>query len=266
MKRAERACIITQVLSENPNKDYTLGTFAGMFGCAKSSVSEDLQIVRSAVETAGLGYIETTAGAKGGVRFVPYVEKKVGIPALEKLKKALEDSSRIVGGGFLYTSDLMFDPEYMSAAARQFARRFAATEADFVITVETRGIGVAMMTADLLNLPLVVIGRETRVADGSTVSINYFSGSTERIQKMSVSKRAIKQGQKAIIIDDFMRNGGSIKGIEDMLKEFDASASGIGVVIVSGGMDDKKVGEFFPILLLDDIQGAYKVRINPEIV
>lgn len=266
MKRAERACIMMQTLIENPNKDYSLGYFANLFSCAKSSVSEDLHVVRNAAEAAGLGYIETTAGAKGGVRFVPYIGKNAAKDELLKLKEALEDPSRVIGGGFLYTSDVMFDPGYMRIAAREFAKKFAATEADFVMTVETRGVGVAMMTAQYLNLPLIVLGRETRVADGSTVSINYFSGSTDRIQKMSVSRRAIKAGQKAIIIDDFMREGGSVKGIIDMLSEFDAVKAGVGVVMATRGAKERCIGDYFPIMILDDAQGVYKVKINPEII
>lgn len=266
MKRSERACAITQILTMHPNKDYSLGFFTEMFSCAKSSVSEDLHVVRSAVEAAGLGYIETTAGAKGGVRFVPYATGKSIKDELLKLKEVLEEPDRVIGGGFLYTSDIMFNPDYIGVAARVFAKKFASLEADFVITVETRGIGVAMMTAQLLNLPLVVLGREARVADGSTVSINYFAGSTDSIRKMSVSKRAIKAGQKAIIIDDFMRQGGSISGIENMLSEFEASACGVGVVLTTTEPADKKVGEYFPIMYVDNNQDGRKITINPEII
>lgn len=266
MKRAERVCAITQVLTDNPNKDFSLGKFAEMFSCAKSSVSEDLGIVRTAVEELGLGYIETTSGAKGGVRFVPYISNERARTDLEALKTALEEPSRRIGDGFLYTSDLMFDPKYIQIAAAEFAKKFASVDADFVITVETRGVGVAMLTARLLNLPLIVVGREARVADGSTISINYFSGSTDRIQKMSVSKRAIKPGEKAIIIDDFMRRGGSIKGIENMLSEFEASAAAIGVVITVKEPKDKKIGNYFPIVIVDDTQEDMNITINPEIV
>lgn len=259
-------CAITQILTDNPNMDFSLGKFAEMFSCAKSSVSEDLAVVRGAVEELGLGYIETTSGSKGGVRFVPYISSQRAIPDLMELKAALEEPSRRIGDGFLYTSDLMFDPKYIQIAAAEFARKFASVDADFVITVETRGVGVAMLTARLLNLPLIVVGREARVADGSTISINYFSGSTDRIQKMSVSKRAIRSGEKAIIIDDFMRRGGSIRGIENMLGEFEASAAAIGVVIAAKEPKDKKIGNYFPVMILDDTQEKTEITINPEII
>lgn len=84
----------------------------------------------------------------------------------------------------------------------------------------------------MLHLPLVVVRRESRISEGSTVSINYFSGSSDRIQKMSVSKRSVEPGKKAIIIDDFMRAGGSIKGIIDILGSLMSRSSGPGIASI----------------------------------
>ena len=266
MKRAQRACVITQILTENPNKDFPLGYFAEKFDCAKSSISEDLQIVREAAESTGLGYVETTSGARGGVRYVPYISAELAAPQLIKFSQELADPDRVIGSGFIYTTDLMSDPAFVTLAGRIFARHFAATDADMVVTVETKGIGVAMETARLLDMPLVVIRREAKVSEGSTISINYFSGSADRIQKMSLSKRAVKPGSKAIIIDDFMRGGGSVKGMEDMLREFDAKNAGVGVVIVAGQGEVKKIGNYFPIFHYDDTGSVCKVTANPDLL
>lgn len=265
MKRAERACTITQILTENPNKDFPLGYFADKFACAKSSISEDLKLVRTAMDAAGFGYVETTAGSKGGVRYVPYISHEESLKALEELKTALEEENRNVGGGYIYTTDIMFNPSVIQAAAMQFAKHFAAVDADMVVTVETKGVGVAMLTARLLNVPLVVLQREARVAEGSTISVNYYSGSSERVRKMSLSKRAIKPGSKAIIIDDFMRQGGTLQGIQNMLAEFDSSAVGFGTVIVGGGVEDKKIHDFFPIIIMTNLGERYRIEINPNL-
>ena len=252
MKKTQRACIITHILTEHPNQDFSLGTFAEEFGCAKSSISDDIKLVREAIDASGLGYLETTSGAKGGVRYVPYMSKRAAAKALEDLKKAFEEPSRMLGSGFVYTSDIMFDSRIIRGAAQAFAKRFAAVDADMVVTVETKGIGVALFTAQLLNLPLAVIRRESKVSEGSSININYFSGSADRLQQMSISKRGIPHGSRVLIIDDFMRGGGSILGILSMLKEFDASCVGIGVVVVAGGRDNKKVSDYVPLLILDD--------------
>ena len=74
MKRSERVSAIVKILSDSPNQSYSLGTFCQMFGAAKSSISEDLQAARNLLEKMELGYIETTSGAGGGVRFIPSIK------------------------------------------------------------------------------------------------------------------------------------------------------------------------------------------------
>ena len=262
MKRAERACTITQILTDNPNRDFSLGYFAERFDCAKSSISEDIKIVRSAMDAAGLGYVETTSGSKGGVRFVPYVSDEKAAEILEDLRQRFLEPDRRMGGGFFYTADLMFDPQIARGVAMVFAKRFAAVDADVVVTVETKGIAVAAFVAEFLHLPLAVIRREAKVTEGSTLSINYFSGSSDRIQKMSLSKRAIRKNSRAIIIDDFMRGGGSIAGMKEMLGEFESHAVGIGVVVAAGKNGVKAPDDVYPLLLLDDGEGTVRIDIN----
>lgn len=258
MKRTERVGAIIKILSENPNQTFSLSHFCTLFGAAKSSVSEDVSSARQILDTMELGRIETTAGAKGGIRFIPMISAKESEALLHSLCERIADTGRILTGGFLYTSDLMFDAGLAKGVGGIFARRFMNQRADYVVTIETKGIPVALMTAYALNLPLVVCRRETKISEGSTVSINYFSGSGDRVQKMSLSKRAVKPGTRAIIIDDFMRAGGSVRGIADMLAEFDVEIVGTGVMIASLTPEKKKINQYFPLLYLGDVNEEEK--------
>lgn len=253
MKRTDRVGAIIKILSANPSKLYSLGYFCNLFNAAKSSISEDIQTAKQILDEMELGIIETTAGASGGVKYIPHISQEDAEELLNLLCEKLKDKTRILGGGFLYTSDLMFDSNIVKRAGEIFAKKFINYGADCVVTIETKGIPVALMTAHMLNLPLVVIRRESKISEGSTVSINYFSGSAERIQKMSVSKRAVTPGSKAIIIDDFMRAGGSVKGISDMLSEFDIEIVGTGVVIASIEPEKKKIVDYFPLIYLGSV-------------
>jgi purine operon repressor len=265
MKRIERVSVMIKILSENPNKLYPLGYFCDLFGAAKSSVSEDIRAAKQILEDFGLGGIETVSGAGGGVRLVPNISDQEAERALTQLCEKLRDKNRILGTGFLYTSDLMFDSGVVKCAGEIFARRFKGRGADCVVTIETKGIPVALMTAHMLNLPLVVIRRESKISEGSTVSINYFSGSAERIQKMSISKRAVTPGSKAIIVDDFMRAGGSVKGISEILSEFDMEVVGVGVVIAATKPEKKKIQDFFPLIYIGHVDANEKtIEIFPN--
>ncbi len=265
MKRAERIGAIIKILSGNPCRVIPLKQLCDMLGAAKSSISEDLSIASAAVNITGTGHIETLAGAKGGAYFVPDISDQALKELQDDFCKKLADPARILTGGFLYTSDIMFAPEFTDRLADVFVRKFIDSGADFVATVETKGIPLASQTARKLGLPLVVIRREAKVSEGSTVSINYFSGSYDRVQMMSLSKRAVTPGSKALVIDDFMRGGGSMKGIREILAEFDVSVCGTGIAIVSKSPEKKKIDDYTAIVYLGNVdEAARTIEVAPN--
>lgn len=253
MKRTERVGAIIKILTETPNKIYTLAYFCNLFGAAKSSISEDIKAANEALAFTGSGYLETVAGSKGGVKFVPDISDEAVCALQKEFCERLSDPDRLLGGNFLFTSDLFYDSQLIQRIASVFARKFRNCGADYVATVETKGIPLASNVAHLMNLPLVVVRREAKISEGSTVSINYFSGSYDRIQRMSLSKRAIANGSRILIIDDFMRGGGSVAGISELVGEFGATVVGVGVAIASLKPERKKVNDYTCLVYADDI-------------
>lgn len=259
MKRTERVGAMITILTGSPCRTYSLQYFCDLFGAAKSSISEDIRACNEALTFTGSGRLETGTGARGGVRFVPHISDEALAQLQKEFCQKLSDPSRMLGGNFLYTSDIFFDPSFVNRIATVFVRKFKDRGADYVATVETKGIPLAAGVARLLNLPLVIVRREAKVSEGSTVSINYFSGSYDRIQRMSMSKRAIRPGSKVIVIDDFMRGGGSITGISEMVGEFGGSVVGIGVAISAKEPLKKKVSDYTSIVFLGNVNEEKKI-------
>jgi purine operon repressor len=133
-----------------------------------------------------------------------------------------------------------------------------------VITVETKGIPIALMTANYLNIPLVIVRNNNKITEGATVSMNYVSGSTGKIRTMYVSKRAIKNGSNVLIIDDFMKGGGTAKGLLDLMKEFDAKVIGIGVMMSTKKPEEKLVDEYLPLMILDKVGNSDEINLYPN--
>ena len=65
-KRNERLAVMTKILSDAPNRIFTLSFFCEMFGAAKSTVSEDASILAGIMQDFKLGTLETVTGAAGG--------------------------------------------------------------------------------------------------------------------------------------------------------------------------------------------------------
>jgi purine operon repressor len=246
--RNQRISAITKILMENPSKIINLIYFTEMFNAAKSTISEDLVVIKEIMNRLHTGRVETIAGAAGGIRYIYGISDENSEKFVESLCEDLRNSERIVPGNFLYLIDIMYNPEIIYKSAVILASTFNNNKVDYVVTVETKGIPLAYEVARILGVKLVIVRRDNKVTEGPTVSINYISGSTKRIQTMSLSKRAIKKGSKCIFIDDFMKAGGTGLGIINLLKEFESTLLGIGVLIDDISTPEKLVDKYVSII------------------
>ena len=231
IRRNERLAALTKLLTASPNQIHTLSQFCDLFGAAKSTLSEDIDILRDVYQTFGLGRLDTVTGAAGGVRYRPCMEHKDAIAFLEELGAELQNPSRLLPGGFLYLSDILSMPDIVRKMGIIIAGEFYDAAPDFVLTMETKGIPVALMTAQSMGVPLVIARRSSKVYEGSAVNINYVSGSAGHIETMSLSRRAVKEGQRALIVDDFLKAGGTAKGMIDLMGEFNVEVVGTAFVM-----------------------------------
>ena len=265
-RRSERITVMTKYLLEKPNTLLSLNEFTGMFSSAKSSISEDISIIRDVFQQFGYGKIETMAGAGGGIIYLPQVRKEDKYKFLYEVARRLEDPSRILAGGYLYMTDIIFEAGVAQKIGEIFAQYFADSKPQYVVTVETKGIPLALMTAKALNIPLVIIRDGGRVTEGSAVSLNYVTGSSRQIRTMSLSRRALPVDSKVIIIDDFMKAGGTAKGMIDLLWEFKSKVLGIGVLIDTKMPEQKLVSGYYSLLKLHNVDEVLKkIEVEPII-
>ena len=264
VRRIERVVALTKLLVDMPSRLFPLSYFSERFGTAKSTLSEDMVTIRQALQQFGLGTLETVAGAAGGVRFLPRREGEREQAVLQELAFRLAEPERIIAGGFLYMTDLLFQPALMAQIGEVFMTRLAHLRPDYIMTVETKGIPLAFMTARAFDLPLVIVRQGSKVTEGPSVSINYVSGSTRRIQTMSLPKRALPVGARVLLIDDFMKAGGTAKGMADLAMEVGAEVVGTGVLIATAEPQRKLVEGYTSLLMLHEVdEWSKKIDIRP---
>lgn len=249
MKRSDRLVSLTNYFFENPKTHTSLPFFSETYQAAKSSISEDLVIVDRVLREEGIGYLQTSAGAAGGVRYIPYLSEENSTEFIQELCKTLEDPERILPGGYLYMSDILGDPKMVKQIGRVIASAFSDLEIDVVVTVATKGIPLAYSVASVLNVPVVIVRRDPKVTEGSSVSINYVSGSSRKIQTMVLPKRSLQEEANVCIIDDFMKAGGTINGMTSLLNEFNANVKAIGVLAEADDEEDERVVEDYTSLV-----------------
>ncbi|WP_058486515.1 pur operon repressor [Defluviitalea phaphyphila] len=252
INKNERIGSIIKILTENPKKIYTLNQFVNIFECAKSTLSEDIDTIKNIFEKFSLGEIETIAGAAGGVLYKPTMTKEQIREFALELCDEINKTDRIIPGGYIYLNDLLYSPDIVYNMGRALANFFYDYSFDYVVTIETKGIPIALMTARILNKPLVVVRKEGKLTDGTAIHMNYLT-SSKRIQTMSLAKRALKKNSKVIFVDDFMKAGGTAKGIVDLMKEFECEVVGVGVLMATKEPKEKLVQDYVNLLVLEKV-------------
>lgn len=254
IRRNERMSAMMKILCDSPNQIFTLSHFCDLFSVAKSTMSEDIDILADVMKTFDLGRLETVTGAAGGVRFRALVSRDAACKTIRELCERLSGTERVLPGGFLYCSDILSDPECVRRMGEIIATEYYDAAPDFVLTMETKGIPVAMATANALGVPLVIARHSSKVYEGSAVNINYISGSSGQIQTMSLSRRAVKEGQSCLIVDDFLKGGGTAKGMEELMREFNVSVMGMAFVLATATPEKKRVSGEKSLMVMDMIE------------
>ncbi len=254
IRRNERMSAMLKLLTDHPNRIYTLSHFCELFGAAKSTMSEDIDLLCGVVKAFGLGQLETVTGASGGVRYRAVVSREQARETIGGLCRELSGKGRVLPGGFLYTSDILADPQLVGRMGEIIATEYFDAEPDFVLTMETKGIPVALTTAHALGVPLVIARHASKVYEGSAVNINYVSGSSGSIQTMSLSRRAVREGQRCLIVDDFLKGGGTAKGMVDLMGEFGVTVLGMAFVMETAAPEKKRVTGQRSLMVMDMLE------------
>jgi purine operon repressor len=256
--------VMAHRLMHAPNHLHSLSTFAGDLGAAKSTVSEDLALLRATCERFGLGRIDTVAGAAGGVRFRPLRTTGQILRLVDELCGRLREPGRVLPGGFLYTTDLISNPVLAADIGEAFATLFHDARPDVILTMEVKGIPLALSTARAFNVPLVTVRRGSQITEGPSVSVNYVSGSSRTVQSMTLPLRAMPRGARAVFIDDFLRGGGTARGVHDLMREFGAEVAGVGVLIETEQPADKMLDRYLALITYHGGSASSEGVVSPS--
>ncbi|RRG07955.1 MAG: pur operon repressor [Lactobacillus sp.] len=250
-RRSDRLVDMTRYLLEHPRTLVSLKFFGERYESAKSSISEDLGILKRTFQERGTGILETLPGATGGARFIPYILREDAENFIDQIIGEVNDESRLLPGGYVYLSDLLSRPDILRQVGRLIATQYLNQDVDAVMTVATKGIPIAQSVATYLNVPFVIVRNDSHITEGSTVSVNYVSGSSKRIEKMELSRRSLQEGANVLVVDDFMKGGGTLNGMRSLINEFDAHLVGMTVFAE---------GEFTGHRLVDNYTSLVKVN------
>lgn len=262
-QRTERLVRLAAKFMLTPSKLISLTDLAGKYNVSKTVISDDVEIINSAMAADGFGQMMVDRGRSGGARFIPVCTQERRAEILSGIAEILSDPERDLPGDLIYYSDLIFNPEIALSLGFAMASLFTGSAPDVVMTTEVKGIPVAMFAAYALGAPLAVCRFRNRPSDGSAVGVHYPTANGD-VKTMYMGTRQIKKGARVLIIDDFMRGGSTAAGMLLMAKQFDANVVGTGIFIAAKEPEVKSVPDYRSLLTLSHVGSAVRLTVTPE--
>ncbi len=153
---------------------------------------------------------------------------------MQLLQQKIIESSRVPKEGILKVDSFLnhiIDPQLMMEVGKELAHRFSDVQIDKIITIEASGIAPALGASLELNVPLLFAKKSlpSTMADGYTTTIHSFTKNTDT--HIFVSKEYIKEGERILIVDDFLAMGHAVIGLQKLIEMGGATCVGAGIVI-----------------------------------
>lgn len=140
------------------------------------------------------------------------------------------------------------DVAFLDEIGIELKRLFKDKKITKILTIESSGIGVAVMVARHFDNVPVVFAKKSKSSNISNdlyhTSIDSYTHKTTN--DVVVSKQYLNDGDHVLIIDDFLANGCAVLGLIDLIEQAHGIVEGIGIVIEkgyqAGGQKIRKAG------------------------
>ena len=259
-QRSERLVRLTSKFLSKPSKNISLTELATEFNVSKTVISDDMEVVNCAMEQEGFAHLEVERGRSGGARLLPVCEPEYRKEILEHIAQKLSDHERFLPGGLVYYSDLIFNPEISWALGFAMASLFSLAQPDIIMTTEVKGIPISLFAAHALGCPLAVCRFRNRPSDGSAVAVHYPVANGD-VRTMYMGTRQLQKGSRVLILDDFMRGGSTVAGMQLMARQFEANVVGTGLFITAEKPREKAISDYKSLLTLSERNGAMSLAV-----
>lgn len=157
---------------------------------------------------------------------------------MELLKERIRKDGKIKEGNVLKVDSFLnhqMDVKLFHEIGLEFKRRFEGEEINKILTIEASGIGIACVVAEVFDVPVVFAKKtQTKNISGDVYTSRVESYTHGRIYDIIVSKEYLSEGDKVLLIDDFLANGKALEGLIDLVRSSGAELAGAGVVIEKG--------------------------------
>lgn len=164
---------------------------------------------------------------------------------MELLKQRIIKDGNVKEGNVLKVDSFLnhqMDINLINEIGKEFKRLFENKEINKILTIEASGIGIACITAQYFNVPVVFAKKSKSInLDGESYATKIESFTHKKTYDVIVSKKYLNKNDKILVIDDFLANGYAVEGLIDIINNSGATLQGVGIVIEKGFQNGGKL-------------------------
>ncbi|MBQ9940143.1 MAG: xanthine phosphoribosyltransferase [Clostridia bacterium] len=164
---------------------------------------------------------------------------------MELLKQRILKDGIVKPGGILKVDSFLnhcIDVGLYNEIGKEFRRLFDQNDITKILTIEASGIGIACVTAQYFNVPVVFAKKSiSKNLDGDLLVTQVKSFTKGTVYDVIVSKRFLNSSDNVLIIDDFLANGMALQGLIDLCNKSGAQVAGAGIVIEKAFQNGGKI-------------------------
>lgn len=157
---------------------------------------------------------------------------------MEQLKQRILQDGVVKPGNVLKVDSFLnhqMDIAFINEIGKEFKRRFADAPINKILTIEASGIGIACLTAQHFDVPVVFAKKSQSInLDGDLYHSKVESFTHKKVYDVVVGKKFLGPDDHILVIDDFLANGCALQGLIEIIEASGATLEGCGIVIEKG--------------------------------
>ena len=154
---------------------------------------------------------------------------------MKLLEEKIRNEGRIIDGRIVKVDGFLnhrLDVAFLDKIAEEFYNRFKGLGVNKIMTIESSGIAIAVLTARYFGAPVVF----SKKHKSDNISDDFYSARVTSYTHNNtytaiISKEYLSSNDKVLIVDDFLAQGEALRGMISMCSQAGAQVIGAGIAI-----------------------------------
>ncbi len=160
---------------------------------------------------------------------------------MKELEDRIREDGRVYPGRVLKVGSFLnhqIDVAFIYKICERFYELYKDEGITKILTIEASGIGIACLTAQYFNVPVLFAKKSKSKNVGDDCYVREVTSYTKGIvSDIIVEKQFLTKNDRVLIIDDFLANGCALEGLLGLCDMAGTAVAGAGIVIEKAFQD-----------------------------